>query len=120
MLLYRIPNFIAIWNNISKTKDFANFKKEGWLKLSKGGKNYLVTKLNLYKIKNINSRNKNLFESLSKDQKMNLSRDIKSKNIQMPIIVEYKNKSQKLISGESLLYYSISKYGKCPAWKILL
>ena len=110
----RAPNFDFEWSEAVYYPEFASMGKDNWIKLAKSGKQ--VTIHSAKDIDNTDADDPESFDSLDQDKQQRAMAQLKSGDVEMPIIAVYSDGHKQLIGGNTRLTAMLRDNGQANVW----
>jgi hypothetical protein len=108
------PNFDFEWKEAERYPEFVKIGKEAWIELASKGK--AVTIKSAKGINNTDAADPDSFKSLDKDKQARALAQLKSGNVEMPIVAVYSDGWKELIGGNTRLTAMLAQDGKATVW----
>jgi len=109
------PQFDVEWGEATRYPEFKKLGKKEWIKLAKKGK--AVTIKNAKDINNTDAADPASFKSLDKNKQARALAQLKSGDVEMPIVAVYSDGYKELIGGNTRLTAMIAQNGKATVWQ---
>jgi hypothetical protein len=110
-----MPKFDVEWDEAARYPEFEKIGKEAWIKLAKKGK--AVTIKSAKDINNTDAADPNSFKSLDKNKQARALAQLKSGNVEMPIVAVYSDGYKELVGGNTRLTAMMAQNGKATVWQ---
>ena len=111
---YAKPQFDAEWEEAERYPEFVKIGKAAWIELANKGK--AVTIKSAKGINNTDAADADSFRSLDKDKQARALAQLKSGNVEMPIVAVYPDGWKELIGGNTRLTAMLAQDGKATVW----
>jgi hypothetical protein len=111
---YAKPQFDVEWEEAERYPEFVKIGKAAWIELANKGK--AVTIKSAKGINNTDADEPDSFKSLDKDKQKRAMSQIKSGNVEMPIVAVYPDGWKELIGGNTRLTAMLAQDGKATVW----
>jgi hypothetical protein len=108
------PNFDFEWEEAERYPEFVKIGKAAWIELANKGK--AVTIKSAKGINNTDAADADSFKSLDKDKQVRALAQLKSGNVEMPIVAVYPDGWKELIGGNTRLTAMLAQDGKATVW----
>ena len=108
------PNFEFEWEEAERYPEFVKIGKAAWIELANKGK--AVTIKSAKGINNTDAADADSFKSLDKDKQARALAQLKSGNVEMPIVAVYPDGWKELIGGNTRLTAMLAQDGKATVW----
>ena len=108
------PNFDFEWKEAERYPEFVKIGKEAWIELASKGK--AVTIKSAKGINNTDAADPDSFKSLDKDKQARVLAQLKSGNVEMPIVAVYPDGWKELIGGNTRLTAMLAQDGRATVW----
>ena len=111
---YAKPQFDVEWEEAERYPEFVKIGKAAWIELANKGK--AVTIKSAKGINNTDAADADSFKSLDKDKQARALAQLKSGNVEMPIVAVYPDGWKELIGGNTRLTAMLAQDGKATVW----
>ena len=111
---YTNPQFDAEWEEAERYPEFVKIGKAAWIELASKGK--AVTIKSAKGINNTDAADPDSFKSLDKDKQARALAQLKSGNVEMPIVAVYPDGWKELIGGNTRLTAMLAQDGRATVW----
>ena len=111
---YANPQFDVEWEEAERYPEFVKIGKAAWIELANKGK--AVTIKSAKGINNTDAADADSFKSLDKDKQARALAQLKSGNVEMPIVAVYPDGWKELIGGNTRLTAMLAQDGKATVW----
>ena len=111
---YSAPNFEYEWEEALRYPEFRKIGKDAWIELA--GKGKAVTIKSAKGINNTDAADADSFKSLDKDKQARALAQLKSGDVEMPIVAVYPDGWKELIGGNTRLTAMLAQDGKATVW----
>ena len=111
---YAKPQFDVEWEEAERYPEFVKIGKAAWIELANKGK--AVTIKSAKGINNTDAADADSFKSLDKDKQARALAQLKSGNVEMPIVAVYSDGWKELIGGNTRLTAMLAQDGKATVW----
>jgi hypothetical protein len=108
------PNFDFEWEEAERYPEFVKIGKAAWIELANKGK--AVTIKSAKGINNTDAADPDSFRSLDKDKQARALAQLKSGNVEMPIVAVYPDGWKELIGGNTRLTAMLAQDGNATVW----
>jgi hypothetical protein len=108
------PNFDFEWEEAERYPEFVKIGKAAWIELANKGK--AVTIKSAKGINNTDAADPDSFRSLDKDKQARALAQLKSGDVEMPIVAVYPDGWKELIGGNTRLTAMLAQDGKATVW----
>ena len=108
------PQFDVEWDEATRYPEFEKIGKEAWIKLAKKGK--AVTIKNAEDINNTDAADPDAFKNLDKNKQARALAQLKSGDVEMPIVAVYSDGYKELIGGNTRLTAMMARDGVATVW----
>jgi dephospho-CoA kinase len=112
--MYTKPQFDVEWEEAERYPEFVKIGKAAWIELANKGK--AVTIKSAKGINNTDAADADSFKSLDKDKQARALAQLKSGNVEMPIVAVYPDGWKELIGGNTRLTAMLAQDGKATVW----
>jgi hypothetical protein len=112
--MYTKPQFDVEWEEAERYPEFVKIGKAAWIELANKGK--AVTIKSAKGINNTDAADADSFKSLDKDKQVRALAQLKSGNVEMPIVAVYPDGWKELIGGNTRLTAMLAQDGKATVW----
>lgn len=109
------PNFDFEWKEATRYPEFKKLGKDKWIELAKTGKAITITSAK--DINNTDANEPNAFKTLNPDKQKRALAQLKSGNIEMPIVALYSDGYKELIGGNTRLTAMMAQNKKATIWQ---
>ena len=109
------PQFDVEWDEAVRYPEFEKIGKEAWIKLAKKGK--AVTIKSAKDINNTDAADPNSFKSLDKNKQARALAQLKSGDVEMPIVAVYSDGYKELVGGNTRLTAMMAQNGEATVWQ---
>ena len=109
------PQFDVEWDEATRYPEFKKLGKKAWIKLASKGK--AVTIKNAKDINNTDAADPDSFKSLDKNKQARALAQLKSGDVEMPIVAVYSDGYKELIGGNTRLTAMMAQNGKATVWQ---
>jgi len=109
------PQFDVEWEEAQRYPEFEKIGKEAWIKLA--GKGKAVTIKSAKDINNTDAADPDSFKSLDKNKQTRALAQLKSGDVEMPIVAVYSDGYKELIGGNTRLTAMMSQNNKATVWQ---
>jgi hypothetical protein len=109
------PQFDVEWDEAARYPEFEKLGKKAWIKLAKKGK--AVTIKSAKDINNTDAADPAAFKNLDKNKQARALAQLKSGDIEMPIVAVYSDGYKELVGGNTRLTAMMSQQGKATVWQ---
>jgi hypothetical protein len=109
------PQFDVEWDEAARYPEFEKLGKKAWIKLAKKGK--AVTIKSAKDINNTDAADPDAFKNLDKNKQARALAQLKSGDIEMPIVAVYSDGYKELVGGNTRLTAMMSQQGKATVWQ---
>ena len=109
------PQLDVEWGKATRYPEFKKLGKKEWINLAKKGK--AVTIKNAKDINNTDAADPASFKSLDKNKQARALAQLKSGDVEMPIVAVYSDGYKELIGGNTRLTAMMAKNGKATVWQ---
>jgi len=109
------PNFDYEWEEANRYPEFQKIGKDAWIELAKKGK--AVTIKSAKDINNTDAADPNSFKSLDKNKQARALAQLKSGDVEMPIVAVYSDGYKELVGGNTRLTAMMAQNGKATVWQ---
>jgi hypothetical protein len=111
---YANPQFDVEWEEAERYPEFVKIGKAAWIELANKGK--AVTIKSAKGINNTDAADADSFKSLDKDKQARALAQLKSGDVEMPIVAVYPDGWKELIGGNTRLTAMLAQDGKATVW----
>jgi hypothetical protein len=111
---YTKPQFDVEWEEAERYPEFVKIGKAAWIELANKGK--AVTIKSAKGINNTDAADADSLKSLDKDKQARVLAQLKSGNVEMPIVAVYPDGWKELIGGNTRLTAMLAQDGKATVW----
>ena len=111
---YAKPQFDVEWEEAERYPEFVKIGKAAWIELANKGK--AVTIKSAKGINNTDAADADSFKSLDKDKQARALAQLKSGDVEMPIVAVYSDGWKELIGGNTRLTAMLAQDGKATVW----
>jgi hypothetical protein len=108
------PNFDFEWEEAERYPEFVKIGKAAWIELANKGK--AVTIKSAKGINNTDAADPDSFKSLDKDKQARALAQLKSGDVEMPIVAVYPDGWKELIGGNTRLTAMLAQDGNATVW----
>jgi len=109
------PKFDVEWEEATRYPEFKKLGKKEWIKLAKKGK--AVTIKSAKDINNTDAADPNSFKSLDKNKQARALAQLKSGDVEMPIVAVYSDGYKELVGGNTRLTAMMAQNSKATVWQ---
>jgi hypothetical protein len=111
---YAKPQFDVEWEEAERYPEFVKIGKAAWIELANKGK--AATIKSAKGINNTDAADADSFKSLDKDKQARALAQLKSGDVEMPIVAVYPDGWKELIGGNTRLTAMLAQDGKATVW----
>jgi hypothetical protein len=111
---YTKPQFDVEWEEAERYPEFVKIGKAAWIELASKGK--AVTIKSAKGINNTDAADPDSFKSLDRDKQARALTQLKSVNVEMPIVAVYPDGWKELIGGNTRLTAMLAQDGRATVW----
>ena len=109
------PNFDFEWGEATRYPEFKKLGKGKWIELAKTGKAITITSAK--DINNTDANEPNAFKTLDPNKQKRALAQLKSGNVEMPIVALYPDGYKELIGGNTRLTAMMAQNKKATIWQ---
>ena len=109
------PNFDFEWGEAARYPEFKNLGKDKWIELAKTGKAIEITSAK--DINNTDANEPNAFKTLDPNKQKRALAQLKSGNVEMPIVALYSDGYKELVAGNTRLTAMMAQNKKATIWQ---
>lgn len=114
-VVYTKPNFDEEWKEATRYPEFEKLGKAKWIELAKTGKAITITSAE--DINNTDANEPDAFKTLDLNKQKRALAQLKSSNVEMPIVALYSDGYKELIGGNTRLTAMMAQNGKATIWQ---
>ena len=109
------PQFDVEWDEAQRYPEFKKLGKDGWIKLASKGK--ATTIISAKDINNTDAADVDSFKTLDPQKQKRATSQLKSGNVEMPIVAVYSDGYKELIGGNTRLTAMMRDKGQATVWQ---
>ena len=109
------PNFDFEWGEAARYPEFKKLGKDKWIELAKTGKAIEITSAE--DINNTDANEPDAFKTLDPNKQKRALAQLKSSNVEMPIVALYSDGYKELVAGNTRLTAMIAQNKKATIWQ---
>lgn len=112
---YTQPNFNEEWKEAIRYPEFKKLGKDRWIELAKTGKAITITSAE--DINNTDANEPDAFKTLDPNKQKRALAQLKSGNVEMPIVALYSDGYKELVAGNTRLTAMMAQNKKATIWQ---
>ena len=112
------PQFDVEWDEAQRYPEFKKLGKDGWVELASKGK--ATTIVSAKDINNTDAADVDSFKTLDPQKQKRATAQLKSGNVEMPIVAVYSDGHKELIGGNTRLTAMMRDKGQATVWQFVV